>query len=542
MEKIFFNGQIVTMDECNMNVEAVYVKDGKIFSVGSLEDIMKFKNENTEMVDLDGNVMFPGFIEPHLHLDLAAIIDHGSYIGGLKYEKTEDVIAEIKRVISITPKGKWIFFFGLDYLINRDLPTMDRYYLDTLTTQHPIFIIIQSMHTLYANSLALEKAGINRDTVDTRDGHLFKDENGEPTGVLTEQTFELGFMAKWLADTDGSIKDYFISKTNQIAKAGVTTCWTAGMMPLVENHNQFVYDIVTSEECPIRHDYAITYPNFKSGLESLDRIIPSHPKSKFTGVKFWLDGSPYTGNMKLYDNYLENEIMQNRLFVPTNQNGELLYDLDELYNLVKEYHNKGVQISVHSQGDRTGKEIVDIFEKVLTEFPNPNHRHRLEHCAFLSKEDALRCVKLGISLSYHVNHLYFYGEALNDLVVGEERTKIAVNPKWALDAGGSISLHTDDPMYPSNPLRLVCTAVTRQSRFGNVYGEEYKIPVHDAMKGITINAAYQMMRDDEIGSIEVGKFADFTIIEENPYEIDPLKIGDIKVVKTYIDGNETKIS
>lgn len=538
MDKIFYGGKIITMDDKNMEVEAVLVKDNLIDKVGSLEEIMKLKTDTTQMIDLKENVMFPGFIEPHIHLDLAALIDCSDYIGGLKFPKTEDVLAEIKRVISNTPEGEWIFFFGLDYLINRDLPAMDRHYLDSLTTKHPVFIIIQSMHTTYANSLALKLTGIDKDTEDTRDGHCFKDELGEPTGILTEQTFALRFILKWLDNTNKPLKKIFINKTKQIAKKGITTCFTAGMMSLIEHHNNYIYDIITSDTCPIRHDYAITYPSFKSGNERLDNLLPDHPKSKFTGIKFWFDGSPYTGNMKMYDNYLNNEIMQEKLFVPKNQNGELLFPLDTMYELIKEYHNKGIQISVHSQGDYAGHEIVNIFERVISEYPRENHRHRLEHCAFLSKEDTERCAKLGLELSYHVNHLYYYGEALNDLVVGPQKTKIAVNPKWAIDSGAIISLHSDDPMYHTDPLRLVCTAVTRQSKNGNVYGSEYKISVHEAIKGITISAAHQLMREKEIGSIENGKFADFTIIEKNPYDVPPLEIGNIKIVKTYLDGKE----
>lgn len=541
MEKIFYNGTIITMDEKNKEVEAVYVKEGKIAQLGTFEEVNKLKNDQTEMIDLEGNVMFPGFIEPHIHLDLAAIIDRANYIGGIKYAKTEDVLNEIKRVIAETPKGEWIFFFGLDYLINRDLPKMDRKYLDQLTKDHPLFIIIQSMHTTYANSLALSELKFSKDTKDTRDGHCFKDENGEPTGVLTEQTFALMFLSKWMQSINEPMDTYFLNKAKQLAAVGLTTCWTAGMMPLIENHNQFVCDIINKDDCPIRHDYAITYPNFLSGAESLDHLIPNHPKSKFTGIKFWFDGSPYTGNMKMFDNYLENEIMQDRLYVPKNQNGEFLFEQEKMYELIKEYHNKGIQISVHSQGDYAGKVIVDIFERVLNEFPRADHRHRLEHCAFLSEEDTKRCAKLGIQLSYHVNHLYYYGEALNDLVVGEDRTKIAVNCRWALANGVNFSLHTDDPMYSANPLRLVCTASTRRSRAGKVFGQEYTIPVHEALKGITINAAFQLNREKEIGSIEIGKFADFTVIQENPYQVDPLKIGDIKVIKTYLDGNETNL-
>lgn len=159
------------------------------------------------------NTMIPGFIEPHVYFDLCTMISQMHNISRLVYGDKDDVIREIKKAVDNTPKGKWVICFGLDYLINRDLPMIDRYWLDEITKEHPLALIIQSMHTMYLNSMALEIAGIDRNTKDTRDGHNIKDNNGESLGILTEQGFLVPIINLWLKDigkdTKNLIKEEF---------------------------------------------------------------------------------------------------------------------------------------------------------------------------------------------------------------------------------------------------------------------------------------------------------------------------------------------
>ena len=200
----------------------------------------------------------------------------------------------------------------------------------------------------------------------------------------------------------------------------------------------------------------------------------------------------------------------------------------------------GYQISVHSQGDRSNRELIDMFERLLTEHPREDHRHRIEHCAFMSPNEIRRCAELGITLSYHIGHLYYYGEALNELIIGEERMQSEfMRCRDALDAGIKVSLHSDDPMYFADPLLLATVSITRKTRKGEDIVPQQALDVHEAMRAITIDAAWQMNREKEIGSIEKGKFADFTILGENPYEVDPLRIKDIPVVTTWVSGLNT---
>ena len=538
-QNLFFGGTIITMDNLNTIAEAVLVEDGIIKAVGSFDKLRK-KNKDATLIDLHGNVMMPGFIEPHAHFDLCAMTDQMKTVSGYILKDTDAVIDAIKEAVEETPKGKWVMCFGLDFLLNRDLPDIDRYWLDEISPENPIAIIIQSMHTIYVNSLGLKAAGIDRNTQNTRDGHCYKDENGEPLGIMTEQGFIVPIVGLWLKDLDKPPIEILLEELPVWVKNGITSTWVAGYSPLFPNHVQLMCDFFNSPKCPIRADYSITFNSMDDGTVDLSSSkLQNTARTKMTGIKSWYDGSPYTGNMLMYDNYLDNDIMQKKLYVPANQAGERLFPRDVFYEILKKYHNMGYQLSIHAQGDKAGHEVLTMLNRLLAEFPRKDHRHRLKHCAFLSKDDLDLVKNNEITLSFHTNHLYYYGEALQELVIGKERTENLLPCGSALRNGIRISFHSDAPMYTVGPLRVACNAVTRTSRKGTVIGKDEAISVLEALRGITIDAAWQMFRENEIGSIEPNKFADFTILAENPFEVDPAHIGDIEIVTTYISGVDT---
>ena len=537
-KKLFYNGEVITMDESQPRAQAVYVENNVIRDVGNFDEL-RLKYRKAELIDLEGNVMMPGFIEPHAHFDLCSMISAMHNISGIDYPDTEEVICQIRKAVEETPKGRWVMCFGLDYLLNRDLPEINRYWLDEITTEHPVAMIIQSMHTMYINSMGLEKAGITRDTKDTRDGHCIKDEQGEPLGILTEQGFIVPVVHLWLEDKNMNPERLLREEADRWAETGVTTTWVAGYSPLYPDHINLMNSFFNSKGCPIRGDYDITFNSIEGGqVEEKGIKAKNTPRNKMVGIKSWYDGSPYTGNMFMYDNYLENDIMQKKLYVPENQSGERLFSRDRFYEIVKNYHDKGYQLSIHAQGDRAAHEVLGILSRVLNENPREDHRHRLEHCAFLRAEDMNLAAELGVTLSFHTNHIYYYGEALEELVVGKERTEKCLACKSALDHGIRISLHSDAPMYSVNPLRVAGSAVTRRTRKGLLVGPEERITVDQAMRGITIDAAWQLFREKELGSITKGKYADFVILNRDPYTVIPADLEKIRVITTYVDGVE----
>ena len=208
----------------------------------------------------------------------------------------------------------------------------------------------------------------------------------------------------------------------------------------------------------------------------------------------------------------------------------------EIRDLLLRLHRDGWQVLTHVQGDRGSREILDLYEQVLTTHERADHRWRLEHCALISRSDLERAARLGVTPSFHVNHLYYYGPELRDSILGEERAERLMPVGTAVAAGHRVSLHADSPMYPPEPFRLMRTAVTRRTRLGESIAPAERISVNQALRAVTIDAAWQLFRERDVGSIEAGKLADFTLVDRSPLDVDPAELDEIRVSATWLGG------
>lgn len=541
MKKLFYGGTIITMNESMPQVEAVLINDNRIEALGDFETLSQQINETTEKVNLNGKTMMPGFFDPHLHPDHCAFFEKWVDSSGFTHHTKEEVMNELKKAVAATPKGKWIASWGYDYALIPDLEPLTKLELDKITTDHPLIVLIQSMHTMFVNSMALEKMNITKDTPDPAGGYYQRDENGEPNGVIVEMTAEMPFGLAWLADQGIPLIDLIADQYKSFKKHGITSAWSAGMLDWVgDDYVNKNKQLVDNNSCPIRLSYSIPYEQLRH--DDVDPVHPSENTERFqyTGVKLWYDGSPYSGSMLIEENYLNTPLMQDKFQVPENHAGMRIYSsINEFRDILEKYHKMGLQIAVHAQGDRAVREVLNCFEDVLKKYPRSDHRHRLEHCALISKEDYVRAAELGITLSYHINHILYYGDVLKNDILGEERANVLMATKTALDNNIIFTLHSDGPMFSPNPLLMASTAVLRQTRNGTVLGADQCLSVHEALKAITINAAWQLFREKDLGSIEIGKLADFVILKNNPYEVMPEKWKDIEIVTTYLDGIDT---
>lgn len=259
---------------------------------------------------------------------------------------------------------------------------------------------------------------------------------------------------------------------------------------------------------------------------------------KICGMKIWYDGSPYTGSMYIREPYLNSELMLKGLKIPANHRGQTVIGRQEFFDAVKKYHELGWQVSVHSQGDRSTQEVLEVFDRIQSESPTKHLRHRIEHGVLLPPELLGKMKRLGITPSFHINHLYYYGKALRDDILGPERASKMLPVGSTGKAGLYYSLHADAPMYPEEPLSLLQTAVTRKTREGEIIGLHEAISVTDGLKALTIYAAWQINMEKKIGSIEPGKYADLIILNRNPLKVKPESLREIQVLNTFVNGNE----
>lgn len=548
-DTIFLGGKIVTVDDANPTAEALAVRDGRIVAVGSRDSVETWRGYGTKTVDLKGQTLMPGFVEPHTHAENAAWIYQWVDISGFTTPTSADVRRKLKAAVSEAEKAgneEWVAAFGWDPILTPDLtePTADE--LDEIAPDNPLIIMLQSMHTVYANHKAMEVSDITKDTPQPEDGgRIIKDPvTGEPTGRFEEIgaiTLLLRGMPRPMEDDiSKGVKDIL----NFYAYVGITTIGQAGVGPGMEGFMAVIKDAAHGPDARVRVR-VYTAPQAAGAADGHVAPAGEHEGDALyaeIGTKLFYDGSPYTGSMLLYENYLNNDLMQNKLGVPKDSHGESNYKSVSAFeaDLREQMAGGRHTMETHGQGDRAVNEIMNAYETVLNESAINDHRWRIEHLALVLENDIQRAFGLGVTLSFHINHVYYYGQALRDQIIGPERAERLMPISWAKKHGIRFSVHADTPMYPPYPLLTMRSAVTRLDSEGAVIGADKAITVEDAIRAVTINAAWQLFMEDDIGSLEVGKFADLVILAQNPFEVEPEFLHEIKVVKTYLAGREVK--
>lgn len=606
-DTLFINGKVRTVsgsEDQNDDDRFVAVRGNKILAVLESNDIDKYSCDNTKTIDLNGKTLMPGFVEPHTHPDLAGQLGQWVDISGITgcggngckdwqqvKEVLEKAVLEVNEGLekaNIEEKEKrWVYAFGYDPILTPDLDDLSIFDTSAIAPDNPMLIMLQSMHTVYANNKAMALSGVNeyvwgKDhknssprqpqagkiilfTEETKDSaqkvciagpnNLTKDECeelsrdinvGDPTGRFEEAGAVHLIMEEAIEPSVQKIKvdnknEQMVSGISEIIEeygsVGITTVGVPGMdkedaSVLKDSLND------SSGHSEWLRTFWYSNPENKPVPELNSELDTGKPEIfERLGTKFWNDGSPYSASMLISEPYLDTVLMKNLGAKKQPWSGEANYGEGRLLELLTEAHNEKWQLSVHSQGDRSSEDVIEAIKKVLDNYPVEDPRPRLEHLALINEEQVKEAVEAGILLNFHILHLYYYGEALRDKMIGEDRARRLMPIKWALDAGSKFALHTDAPMYPPNPLLTVRTAVTRLMKIsGQKLGSMQAIPVDDAIKAITINAAYQLKMEDYIGSIEVGKYADFVILKEDPYEVAAPNLDEIKVCETYVNG------
>ncbi|MDD5169082.1 MAG: amidohydrolase [Syntrophales bacterium] len=549
---ILYGGDIVTMSNTpSGDVEAVFVEDGRIVSMGSRDTIFKHKTDATRLIDLKGNTLMPGFIGVHTHPDLAAYLYNFVDLSGFTNRTADEVWAKLRQAVKETKKGQWIFCKGFDPMLIKGLTAPNITYLDSIAPDNPLFILAQSMHSAWANSLAFKKIGITGKTPDPAPGNYYeKDSRGELTGFIAEIEALKPFALE--AVKAFNIKNNVVKVFDDYPGNGITSITTMGLVatdrkPLLlyehlsTHHPKFIHNalalfgILPDRKPTVRHFLYIKHDTpflFPDTVENGDDFF------KVCGVKLWYDGSPYTGSMYLKESYVNSELMSKGLKIPCNHSGKAVIDKQEFYSIVKKYHELGWQVSVHSQGDRSTEEVLDVFERIQSESSVKNSRHRIEHGLLLPPELLEKMKRLNVTPSFHINHLYYYGSALKNDILGAERTARMLPVNSVRKNGLYYSLHADAPMYPEEPLSLLQTAVTRKTREGEIIGPHEAISVMDGLRALTVYAAWQLNMEEKIGSIEPGKYADLIILDKNPLKVAPDSLRDIRVLNTFVNGSE----
>lgn len=525
--------QIVTMDKTTSG-SAIVIKQGRIVAVGERDQLLAL-HPKADVVNLKGQTILPGLIEPHAHPMAASMLGQTIDVSGFTHRSRADIIATLKAALNKTQLTPWVVAYGWDPVMIDDLSPPTLAELDELSPDKPLLILTQMMHDAYANSAALQAANITKDTPKPQGGEFIRDEDGNLTGTVRE-TSAIKILSNAIPKPPKGVPDLLLNRQYQLyAAAGFTAVGVLGPVSKHPSPLQLMDNL--ADDAAIR---VVAY-----GLpEHLEKNVPERSDNKFKvqGVKFWMDGSPFAGGAAFKEPYENSTLIREKLHLPHNHLAGLNYGPEAFTAMIDKYHMLGMQIAIHVQGERAIDLALEAIKTAIKKTPREDHRHRMEHNALITKDQLARAHRLGVTTSFFVDHVYFYGHALPD-IVGNQRLARYMPVKDVFDAGHKATLHTDNPATPLEPFRVMQTALVRQSQQQpKVLAPDQVISKWQALQALTINAAWQLGMEKVKGTIEVGKLADFTVVDRNPLTIPENEWSDIQVLSTWINGQPVDTS
>lgn len=512
------NATIWTGNPESPKAEAMAIKGDSILAIGSFKDLEKFKGESTEILDVNGNFITPGFIDAHVHLLMG-----GNSLLSVQLRDTKTQQEFIDRIASFAKKIKpnqWIVEGNWDHTLwGGELPSKE--WIDEFTEDNPVAIYRMDGHMILANSAALKVAGIDRNTPDVENGEIVKDSEGNPTGILKSKAMYL--VLNKIPVLSISEKEAAINAAqNYLLSQGVTTIHDVDSLGGFE----VAQKMYTNNKLKVRMYTAD--PLYK--WESVSKTDKSEKWLKNGLLKGFVDGSLGSHTAAFNEPYSDK----------LDDNGLFIVNEDSLFSQIINADNKDLQVTVHAIGDRANNKLLNIYERVIEKNGNKDRRLRIEHAQHLTTEDIKRFSKLNVIASVQPYHAIDDGRWAEELI-GPERIKTTYAFKSLLDANTTLVFGSDWPVAPASPLYGMYAAVTRQTLDNKNLGgwvPEQKINIEQALTAYTQNSAYSSFDENIKGTLEPGKLADFVILNENLLTIKPEKLKDVKVLQTYVGGKQ----
>lgn len=535
---------VITMNPAQPNADAVAVRGDRILGVGTVEELLSW---GPAKVDdrFTQNVLVPGFVEAHSHF-MAGGMWTMPYVGffdrsgadGRLWTGCRSIDAVIDRLIeaerSMEDPDEPLLAWGLDPIYFQG-DRMLAHHLDRVSESRPIFVYHASAHLATVNTALLERQNI---TADTPTPGVSLDGDGRPDGELQEppamalagdahRTMMLAMM------TDEARWNY----AREARNAGATLITDLGTTQLADPEQLNRWRQATDDpDYPCRVVVAVSTmmggPRDPQEMAALGAELSEAgtDKLRFGIVKIVLDGSIQGFTARISWPHYYNP--------PAGHPGNGLWLLapDQVADIVEAYHVAGLTVHAHCNGDEATEVFVDAVEQVLERHPRFDHRHTVQHCQLTTKAQYKRMAALGMCANIFSNHIFYWGDQHHDTTVGPERARGMDACATALREGVPLSFHCDAPVTPMGHLHTMWCAVNRLTASGRVLGQHERITAEQALHAATLGAAWQLKLDHDLGSIEAGKLADFTVLDDNPLTVDPVTIKDIGVWGTVLGG------
>ena len=522
---VLTNGKIWTGSQAQPQAEAVACLNGRIVAVGSSAEVLRSAGPRTEIIDLGGKLVVPGFNDAHVHF-----YDGGSDLSGvqLRDAKSEAEFRErIRRFAAQLPKGRWILGGEWDHenWTPARLPT--RQLIDEAAGDHPVFVSRLDGHMALANSLALKLAGITRDTPDPPGGTIVRDSNGEPAGVLKDAA-KAAVERIIPAPSEEEIDDAIRAAMRYAAENGVTSVQDVSAAP---PYLRVYQKLLQRGELTVRISGHQPLADWKRLADVGILANFGGPMLHIGALKGFADGSLGSTTALFFEPYLD---------APSTSglaNDEMIPESKMLRHIV-DADRAGLQVAVHAIGDKANHLVLNFFEQAITANGPRDRRFRIEHAQHLRADDIPRFAKLGVIASMQPYHAIDDGRWAEKRI-GPERARRTYAFRSLLDAGAILAFGSDWDVAPMIPLSGIYGAVTRRTLDGKHPGgwvPEQKITVSEALRAYTWGSAYASFEEKIKGAIEPGKLADMVVLSRDILTIDPAEIADVKVLMTVFDG------
>ncbi len=534
-DRIWSGGTVLTMNDDAMRAEAVAEKDGRILGVGTEEEVMKLRGPDTQVIDLAGRTMRPGFVDPHGHVQMGGM----QALSANMLPPPDGEVSNIAKLQQVL--GDWaeqnpdtvdsvnvIVGFGYDnaMLEEQRHPTRDD--LDEVSTDVPVVIIHQSGHLASVNSKALELAGYDASTEDPTGGIIRRREGSqEPNGVLEELAW-FGAIPSLFGGIDGEGgKKMVIAGAENWAKYGYTTAQEGRATPASAATIRAVGE---AGDLPI--DVAV-YPDVLVDRDFIkDNFSPDYDnRVRIAGAKLTIDGS-VQGFTALRDRPYYDPVGD----YPDDYAGYAAATDEQIMDSIDWAFANDVQIVTHANAEGAGDLLIEAIDAATKKYGPADRRPVLIHGQFQRMDQVESYERLNVIPSIFAMHTYYWGDWHRDHTVGPELAENISPLAWYRDRGKKFTVHHDAPVALPDSMRLLDASVTRRTRSGDIIGPLQRVSVIDALKAMTIWAAYQIFEEGKKGSIEPGKLADFVILSDDPTAIDPETLDTLKVTETIKEG------
>ncbi|HZH07834.1 MAG TPA: amidohydrolase [Lautropia sp.] len=535
---VFQARKIITMNPTQPEATHVAVRDGKVLAVGDLSRMSAW-GEFTLDTQFSDRVLLPGLVEGHSHVMAGGLWkfpyvgfhdrtapDGRVWTGCADFEAVIDRLRDIESAMAdpVAPLLAWGFdpiYFGSERMTVK--------HLDHVSTGRAVVILHASLHLMNVNSAALAQAGITRDT-EVEGITLFAD--GEPTGELREfaAMFPITRLTGNIFRVAGATEDSVRMFGRMAQHAGVTTA-TDLVNDLSDFNHASLAKVTAEPDFPVR-----LVPAYLSVVESVgieagialvhERRRANNEKLHYGLVKIVADGSiqGFTARLR-WPGYFNGA-----------PNGIWILAPAQLRETIARFHAAGFQLHIHTNGDEATELAIDAVDAALQSHPRTDHRHTLQHCQMADAAQFARMSRLGMCVNLFANHVYYWGDTHREVTLGPDRAMRMDACRTALTAGVPLAIHSDAPITPLGPLFTAWCAVNRLTSSGRTLGEGERITVADAIHAITMGAAFTLSMDHLIGSIEVGKYADFCVLDEDPLAVEPQALKDVTVLGTVVGG------